>query len=268
MNHYPHHIGDFNNATRHLSRLERSIYRDLLDLYYDTEAPIPAETNWVCRRILATTKEEREAVDLVLSEFFYLDGDVYRNARCDAEIEAYRERRERAKANGRKGGRPVGDGKTQPVISGIPEGTQKKTNQNQNQNQNQGNTPKAPKGGKLGVSADLVALFEEEFWPRYPRKEAKPKALEAFAKAIPKAADGCREILMGLERAKRSEQWQRDGGKFIPHAATWLNQERWKDNPQAAAPQRATPITGLRPENDNKPLRGHDGSDLLDDDAT
>ena len=29
MNFYQHHIGDFNNATRHLTRLERSIYRDL-----------------------------------------------------------------------------------------------------------------------------------------------------------------------------------------------------------------------------------------------
>lgn len=135
MNHYPHHIGDFNNATRHLSRLERSIYRDLLDLYYDTEAPIPAQTDWVCRRILAGSQDERAAVELVLSEFFTKDGDTYRNARCDAEIEAYRARRDRARANGCKGGRPSERHKTQSVISGMPEGTQKKTNQNQNQNQ-------------------------------------------------------------------------------------------------------------------------------------
>ncbi|MGE8450704.1 MAG: DUF1376 domain-containing protein, partial [Pseudomonadales bacterium] len=38
MNHYPHHIGDFNTATRHLSRLERAIYRDMRDMYCDTEA--------------------------------------------------------------------------------------------------------------------------------------------------------------------------------------------------------------------------------------
>ena len=39
MNYYQHHIGDFNNATRHLSLVERAIYRDLLDMYYDTEQP-------------------------------------------------------------------------------------------------------------------------------------------------------------------------------------------------------------------------------------
>lgn len=27
MNHYPHHIGDFNNATRHLTLIEDAIYR-------------------------------------------------------------------------------------------------------------------------------------------------------------------------------------------------------------------------------------------------
>ncbi|MCY3212700.1 DUF1376 domain-containing protein, partial [Acinetobacter baumannii] len=27
MNYYQHHIGDFNNATRHLSLIERAIYR-------------------------------------------------------------------------------------------------------------------------------------------------------------------------------------------------------------------------------------------------
>lgn len=42
MNYYQHHIGDFNNATRHLSLVERAIYRDLLDMYYDTEKPIDA----------------------------------------------------------------------------------------------------------------------------------------------------------------------------------------------------------------------------------
>jgi len=32
MNYFPLHIGDFNSATRHLSRLERSIYLDLIML--------------------------------------------------------------------------------------------------------------------------------------------------------------------------------------------------------------------------------------------
>lgn len=69
--------------------------------------------------------------------------------------------------------------------------------------------------------------FEEVFWKAYPRKTAKKKAREAAKKAW--AAADADAIMAGLERAKESDQWRRDGGRFVPHAATWLNQERWTD---------------------------------------
>lgn len=91
MNYYPHHIGDFNSATRHLTRVERSLYRDLIELYYDTEQPLPADdVNRLARRVIATTDEEKAALEYVLSEFFDLDGDFYRHGRCDEEIEKYK----------------------------------------------------------------------------------------------------------------------------------------------------------------------------------
>lgn len=91
MNHYPHHIGDFNAATRHLTRVERSLYRDLMELYYDTESPLPAtDFDRLARRVLADSDEEKAALRDVLNEFFERDGDVYRNTRCDAEILIYK----------------------------------------------------------------------------------------------------------------------------------------------------------------------------------
>ena len=36
-------------------------------------------------------------------------------------------------------------------------------------------------------------------------------------------------MLEAIEKHKASSQWQKDGGQFIPHPATWLNQERWED---------------------------------------
>jgi hypothetical protein len=38
-----------------------------------------------------------------------------------------------------------------------------------------------------------------------------------------------KKILAGLEKAKQSRQWMKDGGAFIPHPTTWLNGERWND---------------------------------------
>jgi len=36
-------------------------------------------------------------------------------------------------------------------------------------------------------------------------------------------------MLAAIERQRGSQQWVKDNGQFIPHAATWLNQERWQD---------------------------------------
>ncbi|MDC5137713.1 DUF1376 domain-containing protein [Acinetobacter baumannii] len=93
MNYYQHHIGDFNNATRHLSLIERAIYRDLLDMYYDTEKAIDASSiDRLARRLQCTTEEQKEALKYVLDEFFILEEGVYRNNRCEREIAAWKKR--------------------------------------------------------------------------------------------------------------------------------------------------------------------------------
>lgn len=87
MNYYQHHIGDFNNATRHLTRTERSIYRDMIEMYYDTEAPLPADVPLICRKVMARSDEERAAVQTLLDEFFYSTPEGFRHDRCDKELE-------------------------------------------------------------------------------------------------------------------------------------------------------------------------------------
>lgn len=89
MHFYPHNIGDFNNATRHLSRIERSIYRDLIDLYYDTEAPLILDLPALCRKILARTSEEVTAVEQTLNEFFQKTEAGWVHERCQTELEKY-----------------------------------------------------------------------------------------------------------------------------------------------------------------------------------
>lgn len=89
MNYYPHHIGDFNSATRHLTRIERSVYRDLIELYYDTEAPLSRDLDKLCRLLIARSDEEQAAVCQVLNEFFTDTEQGWRHVRCDAEIARY-----------------------------------------------------------------------------------------------------------------------------------------------------------------------------------
>ncbi len=89
MYHYPHHITDFNNATRHLDRTERSIYRDLIELYYHTEKPLNADVNELCRKVMARSEQEVTAVEQVLGEFFTLCDAGYVNIRCQLTVDDY-----------------------------------------------------------------------------------------------------------------------------------------------------------------------------------
>lgn len=112
MHHYPHHLGDYAKDTMHLSPLEHGVYRLLMDAYYATEKPIPADPASACRIARCVTEDEQKAVGKVLADFFTLTEDGYRQKRIDEEIQAYQERAEIARENGRRGGRPANPEKT------------------------------------------------------------------------------------------------------------------------------------------------------------
>jgi len=99
VNYYEHHIGDYAQATSHLSFVEDAAYSRLLRKYYAEEKPLPADLRAVQRLVSARTDEEREAVDVVLQEFFVLEEDGWHNKRADAEIEKVREKSAKARAS-------------------------------------------------------------------------------------------------------------------------------------------------------------------------
>ena len=72
---------------------------------------------------------------------------------------------------------------------------------------------------------DLFSVF----WHEYPKKVSKPDALKAWKKLKPDSGL-LQEILSGLSRWKESDQWNRDGGQYIPYPATWLNKREWEDD--------------------------------------
>lgn len=83
-------------------------------------------------------------------------------------------------------------------------------------------------------SSGKIAQFEQ-FWLLYPRKVAKGDARKSWKKIV--LHNGLFEkICQQVEAAKQTEQWQRDGGQFIPYPATWLNQSRWEDDYSTKTP--------------------------------
>ncbi|MFY9585663.1 MAG: hypothetical protein WAR21_14340 [Candidatus Acidiferrales bacterium] len=79
------------------------------------------------------------------------------------------------------------------------------------------------------------------FWKVYPRKVAKPAAVSAWRKIEPGELPA---ILRGIQAWKQTEQWSRDGGRFIPYPATFLNQRRWEELPTSHDQETSQPRSG------------------------
>lgn len=81
----------------------------------------------------------------------------------------------------------------------------------------------------------LLADFED-VWSIYPRKVGKGGARKAWEK-IPMTPELVAQIKKSVEDHKRTEQWS-ESPKYIPHFATFLNQERWTDEVEVKQTQK------------------------------
>jgi hypothetical protein len=85
-------------------------------------------------------------------------------------------------------------------------------------------TPVVPaKPGSLDIVDGRFTLF----WAQWPLKTDKKAAEKAFKKAM-SIADH-EDVIAGLQPWLR--YWESRDNPYIPYPATWLNKERWKDDP-------------------------------------
>lgn len=105
--------------------------------------------------------------------------------------------------------------------------------------------PKSPHGGRRAKSAaEWKPERFEGFWKFYPRGEGRQAAIRAWDRLRPDDALIV-EIGRALTAQKASPEWM--AGIGIPHASTYLNQQRWTDEVRKsvdAAPSQAAEPTG------------------------
>ena len=65
--------------------------------YYDTESPLVADVKALQRFVRARSRDECQAVQTVLEEFFTLEADGWHHKRCDSEIQRYRDKSQKAR---------------------------------------------------------------------------------------------------------------------------------------------------------------------------
>ena len=235
MHHYPFHIGDYVAHTRHLSPLEDLAYRRLLDAYYLREGPLPHDVA-TCARLIGLRDHEAE-VGAVLVEFFEDAVEGWRSGRADEEIAAYRAKQEQASRAGRASAERRQSARStnaEPPLNARSTDVERPLNgraTNQNQNQNQNHVPPNPPEGEdeaeVKARESRAALFAQ-FWAAYPRKVGKDAAWRSFERRKPDRAMLDR-MLAAIAQQRLSAEWQKEGGQYIPHPTSWLNQGRWQD---------------------------------------
>lgn len=217
MNWYPRYYGDYMRDTGHLSLAEDGAYGRLLDHYYATGKPLPANAEQVHRICRAVAPAEQDAVKVVLAGFFTLESDGYHNHRADREISklhtisdlrrdaahkmhAKHTGKKDAQADANAGASAATSTSTSTVLQPPPPS----------------HPPESPKEREFDL-----------FWKEYPRKTGKKAAKRAWLAAKDKPS--LDKIISAVQKQRTWQDWIKDGGQYIPHPATWLNQGRWDD---------------------------------------
>lgn len=137
-----------------MSRKARWIYRDMLDIYYDSEQPLTSNVDALCELLGADDEEDRRIVERHLRFKFELVEDGYRHRVCDSVIAEYHSKAETARANGRLGGRPR---KNREKPSGFLSGSDPVATDNPVETGSQANQEPITKNQEIKSSCDQQA---------------------------------------------------------------------------------------------------------------
>lgn len=121
------------------------------------------------------------------------------------------------------------NGNNEDILAGRIENREKRIENREKKKENE----------DVGTEFDAAAAFEI-FYKAYPNKKNVKTARTRWEK-MKVTPELFAAIMEGLERAKNSQEWGKDGGAYIPHPSTWLNGEGWKNEykplRQTAAPK-------------------------------
>lgn len=84
--------------------------------------------------------------------------------------------------------------------------------------------PKPPKPTKTQGNG-----YFDRFWNAYPKKYKKIDAQKAWGQMIKDPAAMIDTLVAAVEAWKKTNDWQRDSGRYIPYPATWLRAGQWMD---------------------------------------
>lgn len=105
MHYYERNIGDYYRKAGRLNILQHGVYTLLIDACYDRER-FPASIDEAVDWVWAESDDEIKAVEFVLRKFFKLEDGSYVQNHIKEDLEKYKAFLEKQAENGKKGGRP------------------------------------------------------------------------------------------------------------------------------------------------------------------
>lgn len=218
MNYYQFHIGDFRSGTVNMSRKARWIYRDMLDAYYDTERPLPADMDILCDMLGVEDEEERKIVERHLRFKFEASEDGYVHPVCESVIAEYRAKADVARANGKRGGRPRNNPEKP---SGFPSGSDSVAICNQDESGLKTNHK------PITNNQEPITKVDQEPLPSSPAKTARktkiPDPFMLTADMRQWAAETAPAVDVRSETENFVDYWRGEAKTKADWPATWRN---------------------------------------------
>lgn len=204
---YKRFPSDFISGTISLTLEEAGAYSYIIDLIHDRGGPIPDDPQWIARVCGCSTRKWKSIRESLIQagKISEVDGLITQK-RAENDTQNWAKEGRNLAENGSKGGRKPSEKKVTPSKNNNLTGNRLKHSRSQK--------PEAIK----------IKKKFEEFWKRYPRKIAKPKALESYRKSLEKVDH--EQIMRGVEYYIQSKPDYADWA----HPTTWLNGERWGDS--------------------------------------
>ena len=227
MNFYKRFMGDYAKDTAHLSLAEHGAYTLLLDHYYATEAPLPADYQALYRICRAFDKKEQQAVRSIADAYFPVVDGARENKRATRQLDDDSKRVETARENGRKGGRPKKQTQTEPKNNpmGFDSETQEEPKENPGETQAKPNT-KAHHSQTIKEENTLSGRPDDS--PQNPDKKTAAKDVLDYLNRKTKRAYRSVPANLNLIEARIRDGTSIDQLKTIIDAKT----AQWLDDPK------------------------------------
>ena len=233
---------DFLDGTNNLDVWEELAYRRLVDLIYSTNDSVKDDNKklaWATKTGSRWPKIKEALIEAGKIEV--ADGRIT-NARCRKELEKTAKKIEQKRIAGKASAearketdKPLKNNETTSTAVGTdvptadPTAGQRTSNpitQVSKNTEASASVKRARQDGREAASQEIKADFEV-WWSRYPNKVGKPIGLAAYLKARKKTDQ--ETLLQAVEQYVH--RLARPNAPSPCNPATWLNQERWNDQP-------------------------------------